>query len=176
MVSVYHVKNIFKEIIMGGGGGYGFSSTDVRKLDQMAKDKIAQKNTSTKNIFISFDSDDLVEIHLFRGQSKNEKNDLEFSDFSVKEPYNSENADYIKQKISEKINKCSTCLVYITKESIKSKWVQWEIERCKELGKSVVSFSKDGTKIPENMSKYIDKSVDWNHKNIMEAIKEVNND
>ena len=125
---------------MGGGGGYGFSVDDLHALDKKAKDAINQSQDIKRNVFISFDSDDLDEINLFRGQAKNESSDLEFSDYSVKVPYNSENADYIKRKITEKISKCSACIIYLTDDSVKSRWVKWEIEKCKEMGKSVIGF------------------------------------
>lgn len=39
-----------------------------------------------RNVFLSFVEEDLDLVNLFRGQVKNENNDLEFSDYSVKEP------------------------------------------------------------------------------------------
>ena len=37
-----------------------------------------------RRVFLSFVVEDLDLVNLFRGQAKNKKNDLEFSDYSVK--------------------------------------------------------------------------------------------
>ena len=41
----------------------------------------------------AFENED--EVNLLRGQAKNEKTDLEFDDFSLKEAVNSKNEDYM---------------------------------------------------------------------------------
>jgi hypothetical protein len=51
--------------------------------------------------FLSFVEEDLDRVNLFRGQARNKNFDLEFADYSVREPYNSANADYIKQQIAK---------------------------------------------------------------------------
>lgn len=60
---------------------------------------------------------------------QNENNDLEFNDHSVKEAYDSDQADYIKRKITERINRCSVTVVYISGDTAQSKWVKWEVEK-----------------------------------------------
>ena len=69
---------------MGGGGGYGFSANDLDTLNKKAKEKIENEGKTKRDVFISFDSDDLDEVNLFRGQAKNDASELEFSDFSWK--------------------------------------------------------------------------------------------
>jgi hypothetical protein len=57
-----------------------------------------------KRVFLSFVEEDLVLVNLFRGQAKNKNNELEFFDYSVKEPFDSNNAAYVRTKIRERIS------------------------------------------------------------------------
>jgi hypothetical protein len=98
------------------------------------------------NVFISFAHENMDEVNLLRGQARNEKSMIEFNDWSVSEPYESERAAYIKQQISERINQCSVTVVYMTPYSAKSPWVRWEIERSLELGKRVIGVYKGTSK------------------------------
>jgi hypothetical protein len=81
----------------------------------------------TKRVFLSFVVDDLMLVNLFRGQAKNKNSDLEFSDYSVREPYNSTNADYIRSKIRERIAAASVTVCLIGETTHASRWVDWEI-------------------------------------------------
>ena len=84
---------------MGGSSTGGWSRLgDVRSLEQKAK---AALNEGKRNVFISFATEDMAEVNLLRGQAKNDNNDIEFNDHSVREPYDSEQAEYIKRKIAE---------------------------------------------------------------------------
>jgi hypothetical protein len=44
-----------------------------------------------RRVFLSFVEEDLTSVNLFRGQAKNKNSDLEFSDYSVMDPYDSTN-------------------------------------------------------------------------------------
>jgi len=98
---------------MGGGSGGRLSSADIQSLESIAKKRLAEANQDiSRHVFISFDHEDLDEVNLLRGQAKNENTDFQFDDHSVKEPYDSTNADYIKRNIREKIDRCSVTVVY----------------------------------------------------------------
>jgi hypothetical protein len=84
-------------------------------------------------VFLSFVEEDLALVNLFRGQAKNKNNDLEFSDYSVREPYESNNAEYIRSKIRERINLASVTLCLIGRTTSTSRWVDWEIRTSKEV-------------------------------------------
>jgi hypothetical protein len=128
---------------MGGGGGGGSGSLgDTSSLEQRAKEILKQGEGGRKNVFISFAYEDLGEVNLLRGQAKNEDSSLEFNDRSVKEPYESERAEYIRQKLRERINQCSTTIVYLSKDAANSPWVKWEVEKSLELGKRVIAVHK----------------------------------
>jgi len=122
---------------MGGNGGGGWSSLgDVRALEEKAK---AALQGGKRNVLISFAMEDMDEVNLLRAHAKNEKSDIEFNDHSVQEPFDSDRAEYIKRKIAERINRTSTMVVYLSENTVQSKWVKWEVEKSIELGKKVIA-------------------------------------
>lgn len=147
---------------MGGSSGGGWNTLgDIRALEQKAK---AALQEGKKNVFISFATEDMDEVNLLRGHAKNEQSDIEFNDHSVREPYDSERAEYIKRKISERINRTSVCVVYLSKNTAQSQWVEWEVKRSLELGKRVLavhSGPKFGGTPPNWISKNNIKIVLW---------------
>ncbi|GLS17011.1 hypothetical protein GCM10007874_00260 [Labrys miyagiensis] len=122
---------------MGGGGGGNWNRLgDVRSLEEKAKAALAG---GKRNVFISFAAEDMNEVNLLRSHAKNENSDIEFNDHSVREPYDSERADYIKRKIIERIKRCSTTVVYVSESTAQSRWVRWEVEQSLDLGKTVIA-------------------------------------
>jgi hypothetical protein len=125
---------------MGGGGGSSSSSLgDTRHLEDRAKEILQRGDTGRKNVFISFAYGDIDHVNLLRGQAKNENSDIEFNDLSVKERFDSQRGEYIRQKIRERINQSSTTVVYLSKDTQQSRWVKWEVEKGIELGKRVIA-------------------------------------
>ncbi|NEN93895.1 MAG: TIR domain-containing protein, partial [Okeania sp. SIO3H1] len=126
---------------MGGGGTGGYRNIgDVDKLLQEAKERL---NTSgRKNLFISFAYEDANEVNLLRGQAKSENSEIEFNDWSVKDAFNSKNADYIKRQITERIKQSSTTVVYVSDQTKNSPWVNWEVNKSLELGKRITALHK----------------------------------
>lgn len=122
---------------MGGGGGGGWNRLgDVSSLEQKIREALAD---GKRNIFISFATEDMDEVNLLRAQAKNENSDIEFNDHSVRAPYDSERAEYIRKKISERISRCSTTVVYLSDSAANSRWVEWEVKRSQEHGKTVIA-------------------------------------
>lgn len=161
---------------MGGGSGGGLFSSDIKSLEDKVKQRLAEaKEDVSRHVFISFDHDDLDEVNLLRGQAKNDKTDLQFDDHSVKEPYDSTNAEYIKRNIREKINHCSVTVVYLTDKTATSKWVNWEIEESLKRGKGVIGVYKGDTppaKTPPAFQKNGCKAVKWEHAALSAAIED----
>lgn len=160
---------------MGGGGGGDFPSSDVKSLEQKAKESLKAASADiSRHVFISFANEDVDEVNLLRGQAKNEKTDLQFDDHSVKEAYDSKNSDYIKLQIREKLEKTSVTVVYLSASSAKSKWVDWEIQESLKMGKGVVGVHK-GDKPPRNLPPAFKankcKVVKWSHAEIVRAIE-----
>lgn len=159
---------------MGGGGGWSFSSKDLGKIREQVKDRIQEaKDGIKRNVFISFASEDLNEVNLLRGQALNQQSALEFNDWSLKEPFDSEKADYIKRGIRERIRQSSVTLVFVSEHSAKSKWVDWEIRETAKLGKKVVAMYSGGNqpKIMPNALKELGiKPVPWSHAALQKQI------
>ncbi|MFV0514733.1 MAG: TIR domain-containing protein [Jhaorihella sp.] len=122
---------------MGGGGGGGWNQLgNISALEQKAREALT---SGKRNVFISFATEDLNEVNLLRAQAKNENSDIEFNDHSVRAPYNSERAEYIRQKITERINRSSVTVVYVSDKTAESQWVSWEVQKSLDLGKKVVA-------------------------------------
>jgi len=161
---------------MGGGSGGGIPIGDINRLSERAKEKLREGSEgSSRNVFISFAYEDVDEVNLLRGQSKNENTDLEFSDYSVKEAFDSTNADYIRRQIREKIDRVSVTAVYLSDHSADSKWVNWEIEESLKRGKGVIGVYKGDyppSQLPQAFKDNNLKCVRWSHEQLSQAIAE----
>jgi len=88
--------------------------------------------------FLSFVEEDLELVNLFRGQAKNKSSDLEFADYSVKVPFNSANAEYIKRQIAPKITGSSLTMCLYGPTTYTSDWVDWELQTALEVPKPIM--------------------------------------
>lgn len=127
-----------------------------------------------KNVFISHVYEDDSQIQPLKNLLK--KNGLEVSNYSITsdKANNAQNEDYIKNvKLSPRIKQCSVLVVYISKDTKNSKYVDWEIRKAYEEGKRIVGVWGQGEKnceLPENLEKYRDAMAGWNGNNIIDAI------
>jgi len=163
----------------GGGGGRGLTPDELYRLEQTARESLkAGAGTSKCNVFISFASEDLRDVNLLRGQAKNDNSDIEFNDWSLKQPFDSKDADYIRRGIRERIRQCSVTVVYVSEHSADSKWVNWEINESIALGKGVVAMYK-GDIAPARLPKAVTDNnvpvVPWNQKELAKAIQKQSN-
>ena len=163
---------------MGGGGGGGVSGDELKRLEELAKKKLSEsKSDSASHLFISFAYEDANEVNLLRGQAKNENSTLQFDDYSVKEAFDSKNAEYIKRQIRERIDRCSVTLVYLSSKTASSRWVSWEIEESLKRGKGVIGVyqgDKPPAKLPAAFTQNKLKSAKWSHAEIMKALADAN--
>lgn len=160
---------------MGGGGGYiPLKPDQLKSLEKKAKETMkGGAQGEKKNVFISFDSGDLTDVNMLRAQAKNKASDLEFNDWSVKEPFSSKNAEYIRRGIRERIRQSSVTVVYLSNKTANSEWVNWEISESHAQGKGVVAMYKGDrspVQLPSALKKLGIKPVPWNHEAIVEAI------
>lgn len=161
---------------MGGGGGGRLSSPDeLSKLEQVAKDTLKKSAEPIKrNVFLSFAYEDLNDVNLLRGQAKNENSNLDFKDWSIKKPFDSKDAEYIKRGIRERIKQSSVTVVYVSDHAANSKWVNWEIRESISLGKGVVAMYK-GASPPSTLPPAISENnvpvVKWNQQELSKAIE-----
>lgn len=162
---------------MGGSGGpssYTPPPSDMKKLEDIARRELQKPlPPGRRKVFLSFRGEDLDLVNLFRGQAKNENSDLDFLDYSLRAPFNSENADYIRRGIRERIKQSSVSVILVGPNTHKSKWVDWEIRESLKLGKGVVAVRlKDdqSIKTPKALVENGIKPVGWNHQEIRAAI------
>lgn len=152
---------------MGGGGGRPKVIADIDALINKAKKEL-QKETEQRrhNVFISFAYEDIDTVNLLRGQAKNENTPIDFNDWSISEPIDSSRAVYIKEKISERIERTSVTVVFLSNNSAHSRWVQWEIEESIRQGKRVIGVHPNNdppTNLPEAFKKQNLKYVPWSN-------------
>lgn len=160
----------------GGGGGRGLTLDELRALEQRAKKSLKDCGATEKyNVFISFASEDLNDVNMLRGQAKNQNSALEFNDWSLKKPFDSEDAEYIKRGIRERIRHCSVTVVYVSEKTAASKWVDWEIRESLAMGKGIVAMFK-GEIPPLCLPKAIIENdiyvAHWDHKELLKVIRE----
>jgi len=150
---------------MGGSSSGPKKIGDVKQLIERAKEELRSRDESNKkNVFISFAYEDIDDVNLLRGQAKNDKSPIEFNDWSVSEPFDSDRAPYIKQRIAERIAQSSLTVVYLSPHSARSKWVNWEVSESLRLGKRVIgvySGSTTPSSVPSEITKNRIKCVPW---------------
>jgi hypothetical protein len=100
----------------------------------------------TKRIFVAFSMDDVSQRDLLKGQSLHTDTPFEFTDMSVKEPYDTD----WKAKVRTRIKGCDGVIVLVSKNSLTSSGQKWEIQCAKEEKvkmKGVWCYSDDRTNI-----------------------------
>ena len=128
----------------------------------------------TAHVFLSFDNDDSLLVELFRGQVKNDKLVLEFADYSIKDPINSQNAQYVKREIREKIRMSSAIICLVGRSTHRSRWVEWELETGHGMGKCLIGVrlhSDHGDIAPKPLIEHDADVVDWNLQDIVGALR-----
>ena len=160
----------------GSGGGRGLVPDELRTLEQRAKKALKDGDGGgRRNVFISFSSEDIDEVNLLRGQAKNENSNIEFNDWSLKKPFNSDEANYIKRGIRERIRQSSATIVYLSDNTAGSEWVNWEIQESVDMGKAVVAMHK-GNSPPRRLPRAVVDNkipvVPWNQEQLARTIED----
>lgn len=163
----------------GGGSNRSLSPNELERARRRAREDLRKAGEGRCSVFISFSSDDLDEVNLLRGQAKTENSDIEFVDRSLRKPFDSERADYIKQNIRARIRQCSVTVVYVSEKTASSRWVDWEIRESLALNKGVVAMYKGNT-LPQRLPRAISENkiqvVPWDQKKLTEAINKASRD
>lgn len=98
-----------------------------------------------KRIFLSFIAEDEQQVSGLRLLAASPKYAyLEFYDESVRVPYDSSNAEYVKTKIRAKINRTSVTVCLISPDTHSSKWVDWELEESQKKGNQIIAMALKG--------------------------------
>lgn len=161
---------------MGGSGPSYLGDRDLDALERISRERIrGSDQPQRRNVFISFANEDLALVNFLRGQAKNENSNLDFIDRSLREPYNSENEEYIRRGIRERIRQTSVTVCFISENTAQSKWVDWEIRESINLGKGVVAMyqgESPPSKLPPVIKELGIKLVPWKQSEITTAIEQ----
>jgi len=130
-----------------------------------------QTTLGAKNVFISFHMDDEPQVQLIREQAKSDRFDLEFHDYSIKEPFD----ERWKTRCRERLDQCSVVVVAIGEKTYRREAVLWEIETAYSLGKKVIGvriYRDKNHPIPEPMRRNKTKVMNWNIDELQREIYE----
>lgn len=100
-----------------------------------------------KRVFISFQAEDLWAVRRLRAISADTGIDFDFYDESVKKPFDSTDAAYIKRNLRERILRTSVTVCMVSPTTRYSKWVDWELMESLEKGNRII-----GMGLPEGPS------------------------
>jgi hypothetical protein len=160
---------------MAGGSSWSSSPKTASDAESVFKSAVEEAKQSSeaprKNVFISFAMEDQGPVGLMRHQAKNEDFDLDFRDYSVKEPIE----EKWKSAVRERIAQTSATIVVISEDSAKSDAVNWEIEESYRQGKKVIGvrLHKDrDDPVPPALAAHNARVVNWTGKEINDALQE----
>lgn len=149
---------------MGASGGFEFKPTkvgDSEKKFHSATDEAERfASKGIRNVFISFHVDDEPQIRLLTSQAKNDNFDLEFRDYSVKEPFD----EKWRAQVRERIALTSATIVMIGENTASRPAVNFEIEESYRQGKKVIGvriYKDKNHSIPEAMKRNNAPIVNW---------------
>lgn len=95
--------------------------------------------------------------------------EVKFEDTSIGVSINSEDANYIKRRIREKLENSSRVICLIGKSTHQSEWVRWEIEKAFELNIPITAIKINSA----YTTPYVlyNKNVSWAYSFKYESIK-----
>lgn len=107
-----------------------------------------------RRIFLSFAYEDKNQVQGFRLLRWNNNVEINFFDSSLLSPVDSQNTEYIKKSILDRLNNTSVTVVLIGAATHKSQWVAWEIEKSIARGNGILGIRLKGQEnaaIPQAM-------------------------
>lgn len=127
------------------------------------------------NVFISHSldyADDLMGLRrllINRGYFN-----VNFQEVPSHDPINSENDNYIKRVIKQKLQEADVVIGMAGLYGSFSGWMKWELETAKEIGKPILAVIPWGqTRVSQVVENLADKVVHWNTESIVAAIREL---
>jgi hypothetical protein len=158
---------------MGGGSSvYEIRSKRPVSESQRVFETVFEeaRRARMRNVFISFHIEDEAQVNLFRTQAKDERFDIEFRDFSVKEPFD----EKWKTNCRERISQTSALVCMIGPETAQREAVIWEIEEAYRQGKKVIGvriYRDENHPIPKPLLEHNAPIVDWDLSKISELLE-----
>lgn len=97
--------------------------------------------------FVGFSSTDIKYYRLMQAWKENEHIDFNFTDCQLANEVNSEDEQYIKRKVKERINMAGKFVMLIGQDTkSKHKYVRWEAEVAIEKGCTIIGVNLDGSR------------------------------
>jgi len=128
-----------------------------------------QSYSAKRRVFISFHVEDEAQVELLRQQAKDQRFDIEFIDYSVKEPFDNK----WKTRCTERIKQTSVFICMIGPETHKRESVLWETNKAYELDKKVIGvriYRDRNHKIPKPLKDNNAKIMNWNLSDITKEL------
>lgn len=127
----------------------------------------------TRRVFISYKGEDRNRAKGFRLLKWNNNVELDIFDRHLLDPVQSQNPEYVKQCIREKMRGCSTLVVLIGDKTAKSDWVDWEIRYAMSQGKGILGIVvKEGgnPEVPTALKEAGAEVIPWAPESFNDAI------
>ncbi len=127
-----------------------------------------------RRVFISTAYEDVNQARGFKLLPWNPNVKAEFVTRDLLSPVDSQNPDYIKANIRERLNGTSTTAVLIGQTTHKSDWVRWEVEESRMRGNGIVGIKlkgQDDAPIPSVLKEVGAKVMDWDAQKISDEIE-----
>lgn len=160
---------------MGGGTTITAPSKSIEDAEDIFKSAIQEVEEATKregkirNVFISFYTEDEAQVNLLRSQAKNEKYDLNFRDYSLKEPFD----EKWKTNCRERISQTSATICMIGPDTASREAVNWELDESYRQGKKVIGvriYQNREDPIPKPLKDHNAPIIDWNLEKISKLL------
>jgi hypothetical protein len=158
-----------------GGGSSGYSLRPTRtegEAERIFGTAIEEaRKARLRNVFISFHVDDEAQVNLLRAQAKGEGFDIEFRDYSVKEPFD----EKWKTNCRERIALTSMVICLIGEKTAEREAVIWELEEAYQQEKKVVGvriYRNENHRVPKPLLDHGAPILDWNLKEISRMLDE----
>jgi hypothetical protein len=155
-----------------GGGSSPYSGPSSRSTDdseRIFRNVVDEKQTKLRNVFISFKVEDEPRVNLFRHQAR-EGLGVEFRDYSVKEPFD----EKWKTNCRERIAQTSAVIVFVGRDTAKSKPVNWEIDEAYSQDKKVVAvriYRDENNPLPESLVRHKTRVINWDNSEISKFLE-----
>jgi hypothetical protein len=134
------------------------TAEEAEKTFKTATDEV--KTARTKNVFISFHVEDEQRVNLLRAQAKSDRFDIDFRDYSIKEPFD----EKWKTNCRERIAQTSVTICFIGEKTATREAVIWELEESYRQGKKVIGvriYRDENHQIPAPLLKNNAPIVEW---------------
>ena len=160
-------------VLGGGSSGYRLRPTrTAEEAERMFDTAIEEvRRARIRNVFISFSVNDEAQVDLLRAQAKSQRFDVEFRDYSVKEPFD----EKWKTSCRERIAQTSALICMIGEKTAQREAVVWEISEAYRQGKKVIGvriYRDKNHSIPQPLLEQNAPIVHWDLAEISRLLEE----